>query len=126
MRLLTAKKIQLYMNIVREIASLENPRVLRFRQPVVHKHLPVNNIKKGVYGTWYLSKGTQEIVVNGGFLKLPPWGEFLSTCIPVPPKPLPPPPPDAASHLEKALNVGSTCTLLKPRPMDLQRPRKAP
>jgi hypothetical protein len=40
MRVLTAKEIrQLYMNIIRETASLENPRVLWFRQPVVHNHL---------------------------------------------------------------------------------------
>ncbi len=43
MRVLTAKETrQLYMNImniIREIASLENPRVLWFRQPVVHNHL---------------------------------------------------------------------------------------
>ncbi len=61
MRVLTAKKVrQSYMNIVREIASLESLRVLCFRQPVVHMHLPVYNIKKGVYGTRYLSEGTQE------------------------------------------------------------------
>ncbi len=36
MRVFTAKKsAKSYLNIVREIASLENPRVLWFRQPVV-------------------------------------------------------------------------------------------